>query len=183
MQKLSIFIVLIPIIAALLDILLCVVLLRKTTHKKLFKRYILTVFLFAFLFNTAWEILQIPLYKEVVYSLNHILFCVLASVADAIMVLLFYFGFSLIYKNPLWIRKINPTKILFLIIAGGIGAVLAERRHLSIGTWSYAASMPIIPVVNVGLSPILQFMILPLFIYWMASYLTLRDNPSHQQKF
>ncbi|MBU1372654.1 MAG: hypothetical protein KJ712_03955 [Bacteroidetes bacterium] len=168
MQKLSLSIVLIPVIAISLNIFLYLILLRKSENKSSFKQYILTVLLFAFLFNTIWEILQIPLYKEGLYSLSHILFCVMASVADAIMVLLIFFGFSLIYKDSLWIKKIDLSKILFLIIAGGIGAVLAETRHLSIGTWSYAASMPIIPVITVGLSPVLQFMILPLLIYWVA---------------
>ncbi len=174
MQKLSLSIVLIPVIAISLDILLYVILLRKTTQPKIFKQYVLNVLLFAFLFNTVWEILQIPLYKEGAYSWSHVLFCVLASVADAIMVLLIYFGFSFIYKNPVWIKKMNPEKIIFLILAGGVGAVLAETRHLSIGTWSYATAMPIIPVLNVGLSPVLQFMILPSLIYVLSFKVAVR---------
>lgn len=179
MQKLTLSILLIPVIAISLDIFLYLILLRKTENKKSFKHFIFAVLLFAFLFNTAWEISQIPLYNEGVYSLSHILFCVLASVADAIMVLLIYFGFSFIYKNPLWVKKMALSKIILLIVTGGIGAVLAETRHLSIQTWSYATTMPIIPVVNVGLSPVLQFMILPLLIYWVAFKLAVRDNPNH----
>lgn len=168
MQSLSFSIVIIPLIAISLSILLYVVLLRKTTQKKIFKRYVLTIILAAFLLNAVWEILQIPLYVEGVYSWSHILFCLLASVADAIMVLLIYFGFGMIYKNALWIQNLNLSRIVFLVMVGGIGAVFAETRHLSMGTWSYAESMPIISVVNVGLSPVLQFMILPLLIYVVA---------------
>jgi hypothetical protein len=54
------------------------------------------------------------------------------------------------------------------MLTGGTGAVLAEVWQLSIGTWSYASAMPLIPVVNVGLSPVLQFMILPIFIYRLS---------------
>lgn len=181
MQKLSLSIVLIPVIAISLDIFLYLILLRKTEYKRSFKQYIFTVLLFAFLFNTVWEILKIPLYKEGVYSWNHILFCVLASFADAIMVLLMYFVFSFIYKNPLWIKKINQAKIIFLILAGGIGAVLAETRHLSISTWSYAKAVPLIPVLNVGLSPVLQFMILSSLIYFVSFKMVMYDNLNHQQ--
>jgi hypothetical protein len=165
MPPFSLSITIIPGIAILLDILLYVFLLRYTTEKKGFNRFVILTILFAFLFNMAWEILQIPLFKGGVYEWHHILFCLLASVADLIMVLLIYFGFALIYKNALWVKKLNTKRIILLILTGGAGAVLAEVWQLSIGTWSYACAMPLIPVVNVGLSPLLQFMILPILIY------------------
>ena len=174
MRSLSISITIIPGIAILLDILLYVILLRRTTEKKLFMRFVVTTILFAFLFNAVWEILQIPLYKEGVYTLQHILFCVLASVADVIMVLLIYFGFGIIFKNAFWINNSNIKRIILLMLIGGVGAVLAEIRHLSIGTWSYAESMPLIPDVHVGLLPVLQFMILPILIYRLSLNLVFR---------
>ena len=100
------------------------------------------VFSIAFLLNAIWEILQISLCEGGVYLWIHILFCILASVADAIMVLLIYFAFALVYKNALWIKNLNLGRVFLLIVAGAAGAVLAETRHLSIGTWSYADSMP-----------------------------------------
>ena len=168
MRPLSLSITIIPGIAVLLDILLYVFLLRHTTQKKTFNRFVITTILFAFFFNVTWEILQIPLFKGGVYGWQHIMFCVLASVADVIVVLLIYFGFALIYKNTLWVKKLNPNRIIVLILTGGVGAVLAEVWQLSIGTWSYASAMPLIPVVNVGLSPVLQFMILPILIYRLS---------------
>jgi hypothetical protein len=47
----------------------------------------------------------------------------------------------------------------------GTGADLSETGDLSNRTWSYAVSIPVIPIVNLGLSPALQFMILLLVIY------------------
>ena len=168
MRSLSLSIIIIPAIAILLDLLLYFFSLRHITEKKIFRRFVITTILLAFLFNVAWEFLQIPLYKEGVYTWQHILFCVLASVADVVMVMLIYFGFAWIYKNALWIKNLNTKKVIFLSLTGGIGAVLAEIRHLSIGTWSYADAMPLIPFVHVGLSPVLQFMILPILIYGLS---------------
>ncbi len=168
MPGLSLPIAILPGIALLLDIVLFTILLQHTNQKKNFKLYMVTTILFAFLLNAAWEILQIPLYKGGVYEWDHILFCVLASVADVIMALLIYFGFAFIYKNALWIKKLSISRIINLVLTGGIGAVVAETMHLSIGTWSYAASMPLIPIAKVGLSPVLQFMFLPLFIYILS---------------
>jgi phosphatidylglycerophosphate synthase len=137
---------------------------------------VITTILFAFIFNVAWEILQIPLYKEGVYSLQHILFCVLASLADVVMVLLIYFCFAWIYKDALWIKILNTKRVIFLMLIGSVGAVLAEIRHLSIGTWSYADEMPLIPVVHVGLSPVLQFTILPILIYSLSFKMLVKKN-------
>nr|MBC7611838.1 hypothetical protein [Pseudopedobacter sp.] len=165
MQSLSFSIVVTPIIAISLDILLYAILLHKATKKTIFKQFVFALILAALILNAVWEVLQIPLYVGGTYSWSHILFCLLASLADAIMVMLIFFGFAMIYKNALWIQNLNLSRSVFLILTGGVGAVLAETRHLSIGTWSYAETMPLIPIINVGLSPVLQFMILPLLIY------------------
>lgn len=157
-----------------LDILLFANLLQKATQKKIFTQYVLTIIIVAFLLNSVWEILQIPLYEGGTYTWSHILFCLLASVVDVVMVLLIYFGFAIIYKNALWIQNLNPSRIIFLILTGGIGAVLEEARHLSMGTWGYAQTMPVLPILNAGLSPVLQFMILPLLIYMLSFKISTR---------
>ncbi len=174
MQVLSLTIAIVPVFAITIDILLYFILLQKSNQKFFFRHYTIIIILFAFLLNAAWEILQIPLYKGGVYEWDHILFCVLASVADVIMVLLIYFGFAFIYKNELWIKNFSASRIIILVLTGGVGAVVAEIRHLSIGTWSYADAMPLIPFIKVGLSPVLQFMILPFFIYLLSFKMAMR---------
>lgn len=106
------------------------------------------------------------------------IFCGLASVADAIMVLLIYFVLALIYKDPLWIKHLNLKRTLIIVLLGGTGAVLAEIGHLSQDNWAYASSMPIIPFINVGLSPILQFMFLPVLSYYLSFYLSKKNYGS-----
>jgi hypothetical protein len=49
-----------------------------------------------------------------------------------------------------------------LVLVGGLGAIAAEVWHVWRGDWSYADPMPMLPIVEVGLSPILQFAMLPL---------------------
>ncbi|MFZ1798903.1 MAG: hypothetical protein WAU24_03485 [Chitinophagaceae bacterium] len=180
MPFLSLSILIIPVIAVLLNVLLYRFLLRNTNQKMIFNQIIVAILFFAFLFNAAWEILQIPLYKGGSYEWNHIVFCLLASVADVIMVLLLYFSFAFIYKNALWVKNVNPGKIIVLILTGGIGAILAESRHLLLGTWSYASAMPLIPVVDVGLSPVLQFMILPILVYKLSYKIEMNEAKRYE---
>jgi hypothetical protein len=136
-----------------------------------FKRSIFIITCLAFLLNLVWELVQGPLYKGYTYDKQHISFCALASLADVIMVLLLYFGFALVFREALWAQKLTIPRVLSVMLAGGAGAILAEIRHLSAGNWAYAESMPIIPVVQVGLSPVLQFTILPMLIYYLSFHI------------
>ena len=167
MYNLNPLIFLTPVIALSLVALLFIHLLKKTDDKVVFKRFVFTALVLAFLINFAWELVQIPLYKDAAYDIWHIAFCALASIADAIMVLLIYLGFALIYKNPLWVRNLSLPRILAVALLGSFGAVIAEMKHLAAGNWAYDKSMPIIPFVNVGLSPVLQFILLPTLIYYL----------------
>ena len=159
---------LVPVIALTLVVLLFIYLLKKVDDKAVFKRFVFTALVLAFLLNFAWEVIQMPLYKDASFNLGHIAFCALASVADAIMVLLIYFCFALIYKKPLWVEVLTAPRIFILMLVGAVGAIVAEMRHVSAGTWAYDNSMPILPVVDVGLSPVLQFMLLPALIYYLS---------------
>ncbi len=168
MNNLNPLIFLVPFIALTLVVLLFIYLLKKSDDKVGFKRFVFTTLVLAFLLNFAWEVIQIPLYKGSSYSIEQIAFCALASVADAIMVLLIYFCFALVYKNPLWVQNLTAPRIFILMLVGVAGAIVAEIRHLSAGNWAYDKSMPILPGVDVGLSPVLQFMLLPSFIYYLS---------------
>jgi len=168
MSNLNPLMFLVPVIALILVVLLFIYLLKKADDKFVFKHFILITLILAFLSNFAWEVIQMPLYKDAALSLQSVAFCGLASVADAIMVLLIYFCFALLYKKPLWIEEFTPSRILFLMIVGAIGAIASEMRHVSAGNWAYDESMPLLPIVDVGLAPLLQFMLLPALIYYLS---------------
>ena len=170
MDNLNPLIFLIPVIALTLIVLLFIYLLKKADDTVVFKRFVFTTIVLVFLLNFTWEVIQMHLYKYASFDIQHIAFCGLASVADAIMVLLIYFVLALIYKEPFWIKHLNSKRTLITVLIGGTGAVFAEIRHLSQGNWKYASSMPIVPYVNVGLSPVLQFMFLPVLSYYLSFY-------------
>jgi hypothetical protein len=162
---------LIPIVAILISIILYIFLLKKADDKKIFKRYVLIMAVISFILNEVWELIQMPLYSSAYYNVEHIVFCTLGALADTIMVLLLYFSFAFIYKNIFWIWQTNWFKIFVVMVTGAVGAVLSEKRHLLLGSWAYDQSMPIVPVVNVGLSPMLQFFLLPVIIYYLSYFI------------
>lgn len=112
------------VIALILVVMLFVILMKKVAGKAVFKRFVFITVVLAFMLNFAWEVIQIHLYKGASINRERVAFCALASVADAIMVLLIYLGFALIYKNPLWNQDLTLPRILVLMLAGGLWALL-----------------------------------------------------------
>ena len=168
MSNLSLSMILLPGIALIVVFVFYFILKNKSSDKSAFKKLSVTIILWALSLNFIWEMAQMPLFRGMVFNIENILFCALASVADAIMTLLLYFGFAFIYDESFWIKNMTPLGTTSLIIVGGIGAILAEIRHTSLGNWAYAESMPLLPFVNVGLSPVLQFMVLPAIIFYLS---------------
>ncbi len=168
MDSLNIQLLYVPTIALILVIGFYFFYSNKLEDKELFKSFFWAIAFFAYLFNLIWEISQGFLYAGYIYDLEHISFCALASIADVFMVFLLYFGCSFIFGDVFWIRQLNLKKVFLLIVIGGLGAVFAETKHLAAGNWAYADSMPLLPIVSVGLAPVFQFMILPILIYWIS---------------
>lgn len=150
---------------------------KKKANHTIYHRYLKVVGLLSFFLNWIWEVAQGPLYKGFIYDFEHISFCGLASIADMLMVYILIFGFGIIYKNIFWINSLSFGRILWLMMAGGLGAILAEIRHTSSGNWSYADAMPLLPWIEVGLAPVLQFTLLPAFIFWLTAKILTNQLP------
>ncbi|MBU1823095.1 MAG: hypothetical protein KKG00_16545 [Bacteroidetes bacterium] len=167
MESLSPILFVVPSIALTLAIIAYRYFSKRVSNHRAFRRYMAVVAGVAYLLNLAWEVSQGFLYEGYEYDVKHISFCALASVADMLMVFILLFGFGLIYGNVYWTRHLPLHRITALMVTGGLGAIVAETLHTGRGSWSYADAMPLLPWVNVGLTPVLQFTILPLIIFWV----------------
>lgn len=165
MEVLSIDIFIIPTIVLILVVLAYVHFQRQVTNVEEYNGYVSKIALAAFMINLLWEIAHGTLYEGFQYDLKHISFCTLASVADMLMVLLLFFGFAIVYKDIFWIGRPSMQRIVVLISVGTAGAILAEIWHTSRGDWIYGANMPLLPFVKVGVSPVVQFALLPWLIF------------------
>ena len=168
MESLSPILFVVPSIALALAVIAYRYISKRVSNHRAFRRYVAAIAGVAYLLNFTWEVSQGFLYKGYEYDFMHISFCALASVADVFMVFMLLFGFGLIYGNVYWTRHLPPHRIAALMVAGGLGAIVAETLHTGRGSWSYADAMPLLPWVNVGLTPVLQFTILPLIIFWVC---------------
>lgn len=165
MEALSLDIFIVPTIALTGVVLLYLYFAKQVCDKKNYRNYIIAIAVIAFSLNFIWEVAQGRLYEGFEYDWQHISICALASIADMLMVLILLFGFGLLYRNVFWINDLTLKRILALVTIGTIGAILGEMWHTTRGDWNYAGAMPVVPWINVGLSPLLQFAVLPYLIF------------------
>ena len=104
------------------------------------------MFLAAFALNMIWEFAHSVLYANYQGGeiTNFILFR--AAVWDATIILVLVIS--------TYALKTNRT--VFIVIGGLVVSVAIELWALQTGRWAYDISMPLIPFLNIGLTPTIQ---------------------------
>lgn len=131
------------------------------------KKFLALIALISFLSNLVWEILQPSLFKGYDGFWQHFGKCVFATIGDMVFITSLYIFFTFLFKDFFWIRNLSPGKAFLIIVTGALSAVVFEKIAVSLGMWEYG-DMPLIPGVDVGLLPVLQFTILPMVSYYLA---------------
>jgi hypothetical protein len=131
----------------------------------------LNVAIFALLLNFPWEFLQAPLFKDMA-SAPHwaaVKVCGLSTLGDALIALVAFWSVAATVRSRRWILRPTPRQVAGFVAVGLVITVLAERLGTGLlHRWAYAPAMPVIPVLGVGLSPILQWVALPLALVWFV---------------
>ncbi|NIQ16086.1 MAG: hypothetical protein GTO02_17350 [Candidatus Dadabacteria bacterium] len=129
------------------------------------------IVIYAFLLNFIWELMQLPLftgYEDAVYF-STVLHCTKATLGDVIISLVAFLFASLIANSRKWIllRSIHGTAVF--IITGLVITVVFEILATGpLDRWTYTDSMPLVPFLNVGLFPLMQWIIIPIIQIWFV---------------
>ena len=122
--------------------------------------------------NLLWEFAQLPLYtiwyegsaNEILFAVAH---CTGGDVLIASMALL---GALMLAGEPHW-PQARFHAVAALAIFGGLAyTVFSEWLNTEIrGSWAYTEAMPQLPLVGAGVSPLAQWIVVPLIAFWWAS--------------
>jgi hypothetical protein len=128
-----------------------------------------TIFVIAAVFNYAWELAQSPLYMGM-GSLDQVwLHCFLASLGDGLLVLLIFAAGWMVLHRQDWFVSPGVRGYAVMLTTGLVMSVGIEWIAVHIvGRWGYTERIPLVPRLDVGLLPILQLLILPPLIFWVA---------------
>lgn len=127
--------------------------------------------IFAFLLNFVWEVAQVPLFEGMRF-LGHwqaIQVCARATLGDVGIGLVAFWTVAAVYRSRRWVLRPACRQVLGFAAVGVVITVVMEwlATH-ALGRWAYAASMPTIPGLEVGVSPLLQWVVLPPLIIWFV---------------
>lgn len=127
---------------------------------------------FVLLANLVWEFAHLPLYtiwdtappSELVFAVAH---CTLGDLIIATMALVLA---VLVAGDAAW-PGARFWRVTLIATAFGVGyTVFSEWLNLVVrASWQYAPEMPVVPLVGIGLTPLLQWLILPPMGLWFAS--------------
>src|SRR5713226_676591 len=118
-------------------------------------------FLVAVAVNLVCEMTQSVLFAPMGGWMSGTWRCFIASVGDAVIVLIIAAIGWLWFQRADWIVRPGLVGYTLMTTVGIAIAVLIERHALATGRWVYTEQMPVLPVVHVGVVPVLQMMIMP----------------------
>lgn len=124
-------------------------------------RKFIFVFITAFLLNWLWENLHSVFYAS--YREGSITSFILfrAAIFDALVVLV------IIFISQKFFAANNSATI----VGGLVAAVIMEIWALGTGRWQYSNLMPIIPFLNIGLTPAIQLA----FTGWLTQKIVFKN--------
>ena len=137
----------------------------------LFNQPEVNVIIFSFLLHFVWEFWQAPTYAGMI-ELNHwdgIKLCTSATVGDVGFALTAFWTASAVARSRLWF--LTPTVFsVAAYLAVGIALTIGfEFYYTNISLrWTYSELMPLVPPFGTGISPLLQWLTIPLLVLWFT---------------
>jgi hypothetical protein len=94
-----------------------------------------------------------------------------------ILTLVSFWLVSVANRNRRWFLDLKGVNFIGFIMIGVIATVISERVNVYLfKSWSYSALMPLVPWLKVGLTPSLQWMILPPVVILLVRHHLLSDQ-------
>ncbi len=129
----------------------------------------INVVIFSFLLNFVWEIWQAPFFVgmsdaphwEAVKS------CTRASAGDVVIMLVAFWGVAVVNRSRAWALDFRQRDLVAFTSIGFVITVLMEWLATGpLSRWTYADTMPVVPLLGIGLLPALQWLLLPPLVLW-----------------
>ena len=130
----------------------------------------INISIFGFLLNFIWETWQVPLFQSM-DNLTHFettIGCTRAAVGDVVILLVAFWIIALTARSRSWIIHPTTIQVTGFIAIGIVITVVVEAISIHVlNRWQYAAAMPTLPILGTGITPILQWLMIPPIIVFM----------------
>jgi hypothetical protein len=132
----------------------------------------ISIYVVAFLLHFVWEMWQVPFFEGMSRAAHWdaLLFCTRASLGDGFITLVAFLVASFLagwcktgkFRFPLrgWLSFLATGLLLTIVFE------LLATKYLD--RWQYSDLMPVLPYLEVGLVPLLQWLALPPLSLWLS---------------
>lgn len=130
--------------------------------------------------NLLWEAAHLPLYTVWQEgSPAFLIFVVVHCTGGDLLIAFSALGIALLAAgDSAWPRRRFPEVAVLTVGLGVAYTLFSEQLNIVIRkSWAYSESMPVVPIFDVGLSPLLQWIIIPVSGLALARRAALKKIP------
>ena len=127
------------------------------------------IVIFSFLLNFVWEIWQTPFFAGMSDAphWDAIKTCTRATAGDVAIMLVAFWGVAMGNRSRAWFLAPRRRDVAVFTLTGFVITVVFEWLATGpLGRWTYADTMPVVPLLGIGLLPTLQWLLLPPVVLW-----------------
>jgi hypothetical protein len=126
-----------------------------------------------------WEIAQFPLYTVwhegdwgyILYGLIH------CTLGDLLILLCVFWLLSLLNQSRHWIFSPSLSDVVLFTAFGLCYTIYSEIVNTRINnTWGYADLMPMVPFIEIGGMPFLQWLLIPPVLIWLMRLINKKNE-------
>ena len=139
----------------------------------------ITVAFLSFTLHFVWEFIQVPTYAEmaVMPHWEGVKLCTSATFGDVGFALTAFWTTAAAARSRYWILTPRIWQVA-MFTAIGIGLTIGfEYYYTEVSErWNYSDLMPLVPPFGTGLSPLLQWIVIPLLVLSLARRVVALDG-------
>ncbi|WP_246734885.1 hypothetical protein [Chelativorans sp. ZYF759] len=131
----------------------------------------LPVALFSFVLHFVWEFVQVPTYTGMAEMAHWeaIKLCMSATFGDVGFALTAFWMASVAARGRVWILRPTRVPVAIFVAVGILLTVGFEYYYTNVSLrWTYSDLMPLVPPFGTGLSPLLQWLVIPPLVVWLT---------------
>ena len=123
--------------------------------------------------NLVWEFAHMPLYT-IWYegTAGEIVFAAVHCTGGDILIAMSALVLALLLAGSGWpADRIVARRVALIAVPAGVAyTIFSEWLNIVIrAAWAYSDLMPVVPIIDAGLSPLLQWTVIPLAAFWWAA--------------
>ena len=143
----------------------------------------LDLLILAFPMHFTWEVLQAPLFRSMqeVSHMDGIRICLQATLGDMAILLLAFWFTALVASTRHWVAQPSRRAIAAWLFFGLAITIALEFYSTEVThRWAYSPSMWRLPLAGTGVAPVMQWIVLPLWLLWYLHRLSETARSSDQ---